>query len=195
MEADLQIKCPNCKCLADFVFASKINIKKKDAKYFSKSKHFVLKREKKWSSWRTYYYAWYYPLLSPRIENIPDLPDGYEAGHARGGFGYYDYYGQVLEGNEGVTACAFCKTLAKHTLDWPQDAYFQIDYKGQTLWAYDRSYALKLLEYIKSNDRKKRIGSTDKYVSQDFFLRKIPEHFQTKKARGEVVKKLSKLLG
>jgi len=30
---------------------------------------------------------------------------------------------------------------------------------------------------------------------QDSFLRKIPEHFQTAKARGDIVKKLEKIIG
>ncbi len=183
MEADLQIKCTNCNHPADFFFASIINVKKKDANYFSKSKHFVLKKDKGWSSWKTYYYVWYYPMLSPRLENISDFPDEYKTGHRKGGFSYYDYQGQVLYGSEGVLVCSFCKTLEKHKLDWPRDAYFQLEYKGKTLWAYDRSYALKLLAYIRSDGRKKRVVSTTGHVTQDYFLRKIPGHFQAKKAR------------
>jgi len=88
----------------------------------------------------------------------------------------------------------------KHNLKWPEEAYFQINYKGQVLWAFDRKYALKLLSYIESKERKKRIvGYSGKpwntIISQDWFLRHIPEHFQTAKARPEIVKKLKSILG
>ena len=83
----------------------------------------------------------------------------------------------------------------KHKLDWPEEAYFQVSYKGKVLWAYDRKTASKLLNYIKSDDRRKRIELQPSYIVQDAFLRKIPEHFQTAKARKAIAKKLEKILG
>lgn len=195
MKPDLQIRCAKCYGPADFIFGQKIKVKKKDAKYFSKSKHFILEEEKSFGYGRTKFFTRHYPIISPCLENLSDIPDEYKTGNVKGGFVYLDFSGQCLKGGHGVAMCSKCSTAVKHKLKWPQDAHFQIDYKGKTLWAYDRSYALKLLNYIQSNERKKRLPTTTKYITQDYFLRKIPEHFQTKKARGEIVKKLSKLLG
>jgi len=101
--------------------------------------------------------------------------------------------------NTGSIRCSCCLIQRKHSLNWPSDAYFQITYKGKVLWAFDRKYTLKLLSYIESKERKKRIVGYsgqpwNTVYSQDWFLRHIPEHFQSAKARPEIVKKLKSIL-
>lgn len=193
MEADFQIKCPNCGELCEFTYAESIRIKKKDASYFLKSKIFKIEKTTGWSESRTYYYTLHYPYIMPNLENIIDLPEKYTAENWRKRIGHGIYRTHL---NDGVAVCSLCNIRQKHVLKWPEDAYFQIDYKGQTLWAYNRTYALKLRDYIASNDRKKRHpNSTEYHIFQDSFLRKIPEHFQSKKARTEIVKKIEKLIG
>lgn len=185
IKAAFQIKCPECRSIADFINSNQIKVKKKDKDYFLQSKFFKLHESGFSKAQRTSYYTLHYPLLMPKLENISDLPEGYTAEYWRSS---YREYGGVLN-------CSSCNTCQIHILNWPDDAYFQLDYKGKTLWAYDRSYAIKLRDYIKSGDRKKRHpASTETYIFQDYFLRKIPEHFQTKKARDEIVSKLNKLL-
>jgi len=191
------IRCPSCSGAAKFAFATYQIFQKKDYSYFSKSKNFeVFKGQHSHGSY--YQAALYYPGLGNSLENVTDLPDGYEANMWRHPY-WYVTLPKELE-NTGAIRCSSCLIQKKHNLKWPEEAYFQINYKGQVLWAFDRKYALKLLSYIESKERKKRIvGYSGKpwnaIISQDWFLRHIPEHFQTAKARPEIVKKLKSILG
>lgn len=190
------IVCPKCEGAAKFSFATYQIIHKSDQDYFIKSKNFDVFRGQ--HSHGSYYTAaLYYPGLGNSLENIQDLPSGYEADMWRHPYWYVTLPKKLND--TGTIRCTKCLVQTKHNLKWPQDAYFQIEYKGQALWAYDRKYALKLLSYIESTERKKRIeghsGPTwNKIISQDWFLRHIPEHFQTAKARPAIVKKLKKRL-
>ena len=192
IESDFQIRCPNCQQLSEFTYATSIGVKKKDIGYFKNSKVFKVAESKGWKAGRTYYYVLHYPYLMPKLENIDDLPEDYSSEKWRKRLAHGTTSTCI---DLGVVLCSFCNIRQKHELNWPDDAYFQIDYKGETLWAYNRSYAIKLRDYIASDDRKKRHpASTEPYIFQDRFLRKIPEHFQTAKARGDIVRKLNKIL-
>ena len=191
------IKCPECKGAANFAFATYQIFQKENQKYFEQSKNFeVFKGQHSHGSY--YRAALYYPGLRNSLENIKDLPDGYERSMWK-----HTHWHVTLPkelSNTGAIRCTECLVQKKHKLIWPDDTYFQIEYKGQVLWAFDRKYALKLLAYIESDERKKRIigysgNPWNKIYSQDWFLRHIPEHFQTAKARPEIVKKLRELLG
>ncbi len=192
------IRCPECGGAANFAFATWQIIKKEDVKFFERSKDFeVFKGQHSHGSY--FRAALYYPGLNNNLENIHNLPEGYKASQWRHRYWYSTPPKEKY--NAGTIRCTECLVQKKHQLNWPADAYFQIDHKGQTLWAYDRKFALKLLKYIESNDRDKTVywhphGQPDKlYPADDWFLRKIPEHFQTAKARPAIVKKLKKLLG
>ena len=88
----------------------------------------------------------------------------------------------------GVLICPKCFLRRKHLLRWPQEAYFQIDYRDQTLWAFDRQMALDLLGFIKSDER-------DRHAFQySYSLRKTPSYFLTAKGRPAIVKKLEQVL-
>jgi len=191
------IKCPSCGGAAKFAFATYQIIDKENLDYFSKSKDFEIFRGQ--HSHGSYYRAaLYYPGIGNSLENVKDLPEGYEASMWRHPY-WYVTLPKELE-NTGSIRCSSCLIQKKHKLQWPDDAYFQVSYKGKTLWAFDRKYTLRLLSYIESKERKKRIvGYSGKpwntIVSQDWFLRHIPEHFQTAKARPEIVRKLKSILG
>ena len=86
--------------------------------------------------------------------------------------------------------CAKCGLNCKHELDWPGDAFFQIEYRNNILWAFDRDTAIVLLKYIASEDRDRH-----RYGHRMLFLMKVPSMFLSKKARETVVKKLSAVLG
>jgi len=88
----------------------------------------------------------------------------------------------------GAFSCGACYKRGEHTLNWPEDAYYSISYKGKVLWAFNYESALDLLNYIKSTDRQRT-----KYKWGHFLLY-IPTVFKTKKARSVIVKRLSKLL-
>ena len=187
------VRCPTCALIAEFEFANIIQItRKSNISYFENSKHFDVIDREGWSKYKLYYHAVHYPSISPRLENIKDLPEncGTDNWQKRA-----SYPNIIHHKHYGTIQCNTCKSASKHQLEWPEEAFFQIGYKGKTLWAYDRETAIKLLGYIQSKDRRKRIELSPDYVVQDAFLRKIPEHFQTAKARDIIVKKLKKVLG
>jgi hypothetical protein len=88
----------------------------------------------------------------------------------------------------GSLICAACGRSARHELRWPTEAWFQIDYRGRVLWAFHREGAVALLDFIRSADRR-RSG-----LAQESFLRRIPGHFLTAKARAQIVRKLETVL-
>ena len=198
MLSEVTIRCPDCarnnkKSEARFIFSRVHKIQNKDLDYFQRSKSFEVRRfqDSCGGYWKG---AVHYPGIGTALEAATDLPEGYAPHHwkHRQGLLYFGYLKDT-----GVVHCRTCHRRKKHRLNWPEEAYFQVEYKGQTLWAYDREYALKLLHYIDGTGRKKRLtgpnGEQDYHV-QDFFLRKIPTHFQTAKARPIVVKKLRRVL-
>lgn len=183
------IRCIECGGEARFVRASRTEIKRKDIEYFKKNKNFEyvrtdVKRDGFFSHNR-HHGAWFYRELGYRIP--ANLPDGYHEGCWRVPKYYYERYGRNA-GVRGSHICLSCGKRCKHNLDWPSDAFFQIEYAGQTLWAYHRDYLLALIEFLKSEDRA--------YNGRDYgyLLRKVPTHFKTAKARKTVIPKLEKLL-
>lgn len=88
----------------------------------------------------------------------------------------------------GVITCPGCGLRRKHRLDWPQDAWFQIAYRGHVLWAFTRDHGLELLDYVRAQNR---CRGRYRYRA---FLMKVPTLFLTARARGDVAKKLEALL-
>jgi len=192
------IRCPDCRSAAVCESANFIGISSADVGSMRLVKNIHVVETKGWTTHRPYYHAVHYPSIAPALENIKDLPEKYAAGKWDQGFNV------ARQSNlpECVVRCVECGFLKTHNLNWPEEAFFKVEYRGQILWAYDRAMALKILSYIESDDRKKRIisknakGEDDyNYIVQDYVLRKLPEHFQTTKARPEVSKKLRKILG
>jgi hypothetical protein len=89
--------------------------------------------------------------------------------------------------DEGVINCKSCPKIRRYRLRWPEDAHFQISYKGERLWAYNRTFALSLLDYLDSDVRKSTRSNP--------FLNSVPTVFQTAKARPIVVRALKLKLG
>lgn len=197
MTPEVTIRCPKCKSPSHFSFVSLVKIKTKDAPYFAQSKNFKLFKGQQ-SSGSYYSAALYFHGIGNSLDNINDLPHGYHSEMWRHKNWYVSLPDELK--NKGSYRCIKCPASKKHEISWPQDAYFQVNYQEQTLWAYDRKTAVKLLDYIESHDRQKCVigysgdNPHNLIVSQDWFLRKIPGHFQTAKARSEISKKLRKIL-
>ena len=85
----------------------------------------------------------------------------------------------------GLVRCSHCHINTKHRLNWPQDAYWQWNIRGELLWAWDKNNAFEILAFIKATQR-----PTRKYTS----LRYIPSHFLSAKVRELVVNKMQKSL-
>ena len=195
MPSPLSVICPKCHGIAEFQFAICRPIaRKQDQAFFETSKSFEVFKPA-----YGHRLAIHYPGLNHSIKE-EDLPDGYKA--KMWSHDFFSHRGRQynVTGNPdtlGVIRCIRCAYQKKHTLRWPEDAYFQVEYKGKHLWAYDRETTMKLLNYVESKERRKGINGyiptkTHKIPIRgiDSFLHKIPSHFLTKSAREKVAKKL-----
>ena len=185
MPHTLDVKCSRCEQRAYFEFAEIVRIKeKKDAQFFKDSDQFeyLLCQDSCGHKWHG---AMFFPGLHGRTVNtIRELPDGYvpsDWAHSQ-----YLYRSSNLD--VGSVDCDQCGLRQLHQLKWPQDAYYQIEYKGQILWAFHRETANELKEYILSKDRDRT-----KFQWHSFLLH-VPMIFLKQNAREEIVKKLEKLL-
>lgn len=96
-----------------------------------------------------------------------------------GGFGHFD-------GAEGVVTCPRCVARYAHRLSWPADAFYQIEYRGATLWAWNREYLIMVRDFIAS-DRRDTTG-------HHYLRRKLPKVFLLAKRRAQLTSKLDRLL-
>jgi len=193
----LDINCPDCGTLAGFSFAPATRVLNNADKV-----HFEASTDFKVIEWRGrsaqfHRVVLHFPGVSNGIANIKDLPDGYSPaswtsvryryiGRNKAVFDSYDDW--------GVLKCNACPSVRRHVLNWPEEAHFQITYKGESLWAYNRSFALDLLAYLESGARMKTMVSTTGRRATNPFLNAVPTLFQTSKARPVVVKALKRKL-
>jgi len=196
LPAYIDVICPDCRGIAKFGFAvSRAVQRRDDYPFFEESKSFELVKPPYGRK-----EAIHYPGLSARIEQS-ELPDGYSPEMWNRQYFRLDYTQNGKNSAEGALSCPACAFQRKHKVKWPDEAYFQVEYRGKVLWAYDRQTAIKLLNYVESKERRKGI---DYYIptkthripfrTVDRFLHKIPAHFLTKSAREKVSKKLRKKL-
>ena len=195
---DVVIKCPVCEAAANFEFATWVNVGQHNSSYFRRSKFFEVRKGRDRLG-QGYTAAVYFPGLNGGLHNIGDLPGNFvveqwaskpnSAMHLR-----------AIDGVLGVRTCSACGSRGKHVISWPGDAFFQIEFRGRNLWAFDRSTALRLLKYISSTEREKGITGVALsrvrlgFRSEHWFLRKVPGHFLTAKARPTIVRRLRKIL-
>lgn len=163
--APIDIKCPSCGLLAKFEepfeFLSKTDIDAEE----SRPTH-------KWGGWTV-------------LERFPSqiswkAPSGSHQ-YLRGG-GDNGKGGYPLRTN-GLIQCAHCHTNKKHKLNWPVDAYWQWEVRGQVLWSWDENHARRILAYVKETARPSRHSYSLKY---------IPSHFLSAKIRDLVVQKMER---
>lgn len=130
--------------------------------------------------------AIYFAILhGGTTDAITLLPEGYSPEH----WAHSKYLVRNHGYDLGAFACSQCHTRQPYVLQWPKDAYFSIDFKGEVLWAFDRESAIDLRDYIASNERK-----TENFGWAKFLLH-VPTVFKKKNARTSVVKQLNKVLG
>lgn len=185
MPHSVNVRCPACRSLAVFEFAEIARIKLvKDIGFFQKSDAFDYQIFEDSNGSRWHGAIFYHSLRAKPSFALRDLPDGYSPEtweHSQ-----YLYRSHGLDW--GAVVCGSCGYRKKHHLSWPGDAYFQVEYKSNVLWAFDRESATALLDYICSETRE---TSHSKWAA---FLRHIPSLFLKKGARGTVSKNLKKLL-
>jgi len=157
----------------------------KDIPYFKASPHFEYIRYKNSEGQRSSHACYYHTLRSESFPQITDLPEGYSADD----WANKEYHQPNRSLYLGAVICGRCGIRRKHSLKWPEEAYFQIAYRGKILWAFNRESTVELIQYIGSIDRDR---SAYKYKP---FLLKLPSEFLAASARDEIVKRLSDRLG
>jgi hypothetical protein len=169
--------------MAHFEFAESREVRRKDVGVFKKIKSFSFGRYQD-SVGHFRNIATYFHGLKGQSNAEKDLPEGYsldEWNHSR-------YLKRRKNGDEGTIICRNCHTRKKAELAWPEMAFFKVDIKGDTLWAFHRESALDLYNFIASAARDQ---SAYRWA---YFLRHVPGKFLTAKVRDEVCRKLKKLL-
>ncbi|MEQ9627217.1 MAG: hypothetical protein RLO02_03405 [Roseitalea porphyridii] len=180
----VSIRCPDCGALAEYEFAEVVRIRlAADVEYFQRSDAFEYQLFEDSNGSRWHGAVFYHGLRGSVSNAIRDLPEGYSPEDWNHSPYLYRSHGLDI----GSVTCPACGCRKRHSLSWPDEAYFQIAYKGKALWAFDRESTRVLLDYVRSDTRQR----DRKWKA---FLLHIPSHFLTKKARDEVSKKLGKLL-
>ncbi|ULT68154.1 hypothetical protein ACMGG8_20920 [Pseudomonas sp. BNK-45] len=185
MPHQLALNCPQCGAQARFDFVvSRPIARKVDVPFFAD--HPLLDYRQEQDSCGHYrHYALYFPgLHGDPTHSLGPLPEGYLASHWQCSPYWYRDHGLDL----GSLACEHCRYSARHTLNWPSEAYFSVAYKGQMLWAFNRESALALHDYLESAQR-----DPGGYPWRSFLLH-IPGAFKHRKARQPLTRLLKRLL-
>ena len=185
MPHTLDVRCPLCGELAFFEFAEIVRIReKKDILFFQENDQFdyLLCKDSCGHSWHA---AVYYAGLHGRtVDTIRELPEGYDRldwAHSK-----FLYRGSGLD--SGSITCPSCCLHRRYELQWLHNAFFQIEFKRDLLWAFNLETAIELRDYIMSSNRDR---SDYKWRS---FLMKIPKKFLLQGARDTVSKRLKKII-
>lgn len=178
---DICITCPRCQKEAQFQFASVSYVEKKQHRaFFEQHPAFETALLYDAHAYKHKFCAIFYPALHTHPEQyLAEIPTD-----VRG----LNWSTSWLLPKHGVVRCSFCLSKLKYQLNWPQDAYYQIEYKGQVLWAFHRDAFVSMYDYIQSKlrDRKKS--------GHIIYLLHIPSHFLTQHARAEIIKKMYRVL-
>ena len=181
----VDVKCPSCDELAQFEFAEVCRIKLKDDVPFFQNSDLFEYRQFQDSCGHYWHGALYYAgLHGDSVLAIHGLPTGYQASD----WAHSKYLCRSHGLDIGSVRCEHCGLRRKHCLRWPDDAYFSISYKNQTLWAFHRESAYELNDFLSSKFRDR-----SKYRWSAFLLH-VPSVFKTNKARETVSKQLIRLL-
>ena len=181
LPSELTIICPFCQKQATFEFAKIFHIQGRKFQHFYEN-HPAFETERLYDPYAYIhkFCAIFYPTFhhdAPKI--FQDIPDDHKS---------MTQHLAYLNKGFGAVKCIHCLSRRKHRLQWPQDAYYHIEYKGNILWAPSQSSFQSIHDYIASTDR-------DRFKYGHYYhLLHLPQHFLTKNARSEVCKKMQHFL-
>lgn len=181
----LDVRCPRCRGCARFEHVEVVRIaRREDVPFFRASSLFEVRFMRSRQAGQSYWAALYLAgLHGPATSTIHQLPAGYEP--SQWAHGKYWYRTHALD--LGSLICA-CGHRVRHTLAWPADAYFQIEHRGEILWAYHREHAGALRDYIAGTDRRPRRAKLGKLMMH------LPKPFLEARSRAPIVRKLDRIL-
>lgn len=182
MPHKLDVLCPHCGHLASFEFAEAAAVHKNDLNFFKKNKTFTAVRVPFGYGFKNA--ALYYHGFHGITQAAKDIPSNYPSDH----WAHSRYLQRRSNGEPGTVLCNSCFLRQKTSLVWPEMAFFKIDVRGQTLWAFHRESAQDLYDFVASKERQQ---SAYRWA---YFLRHVPGRFLDAKLRDEVCRKLLKLL-
>ena len=181
----LDIKCPHCSGYSIFEFSEIVKInEKKDVPFFQENSMFEYQFFEDYAGQRWHGAIFNALLHGGSTSAIRELPKGY----SQKDWEHSKYLTRNHRLDWGAYRCNICHSCEKCTLQWPEDAYFSIEYKNQQLWAFNRESFVELKDYIQSHDR-----AVEKYKWRSFLLH-IPTIFKKQAARDAIVKKMNKAL-
>ena len=183
----VSVRCPSCAAHARFEFAEVARISRKsDVPFFQKSRLFDYQLfEGRWHGQAWHGAIFYAGLHGTGTRVLRNLPEGYAPSD-------WDHSRYLVRGHgtdRGALVCHACGLRRRHVLQWPAEAWFQIEYRRQVLWAFDRSSAIALLDHIRSADRRKR-----RQGPWSSMLLHVPGAFLEASARELIVKRLERVL-
>ncbi len=89
---------------------------------------------------------------------------------------------------EGSLSCLSCGLVRTERIQWPVDAFYQGDVKGNLICAWDKYHAIALRDYVFSTERDIQ---NHRYSRALYHL---PEFFKRSKNRTACVKTLEKMI-
>ncbi|QGS50007.1 hypothetical protein [Shewanella putrefaciens] len=179
----VEVVCPLCDGCATFTYAHVLQIEKKDAHLFENEqfeiKLFNQRFAHKWPC------VLFFPPLFGAVswrEKFPEKYQGASTWEHRANSAFTD--GTDL----GLICCHQCMAKQKHQLEWPQDAFYSIEFKGHLLWAFNKMMMQQIRDYIQAKDR------DAVFASEPIVIRHLPTVFKLAKNREGLVKKINKLI-
>lgn len=185
LAAELTIPCPACAKAARFSFAlAAVMHTKVTREWFAKQKGFECITVGDGAG-LIQHQALYFPeLYGDQLAHIQDWPHGHSAGDFAAPKTPYRKRG----GRLGTVVCGACGARRRHKLNWPSEAFYQIEHQGRVLWAFNREHAVATRDFIASDERDRSVHAFP------LALMKIPAPFLSAKNRKAIVGKLDKLL-
>ena len=185
MPHKVELKCQSCSGLATFEFGEVVRIElKKDIEFFKNSSLFDYQTFMDSCGHKWHGAIYYAGLHGGSVNSINELPSGYRKESWKHSKYLYRNHGLDI----GSINCPNCHLRRKHQLNWPLEAYFSIEHKGNQLWAFNRESACDLRDYLENNNRKH-----GEYKWSNFLLH-VPTVFKKQGARDNAVKQLNRIL-
>lgn len=97
--------------------------------------------------------------------------------------------GRAVADWSGELHCPACARRSPHVLVWPDQAYYQVEHRGQVLWALDRPMMQTFRSVIAAGADRARQGQAHRV-----HVARLPSVFLSARARPAMLRKIDRLL-